>query len=275
MNKKKLIAMVMTSVMLLPTVALAKGNSHNEGNNGQAVVSQQKAHNNGQENSSEGSKKDSDEANEHDKDKTKNENINKGEDKKEENQQNKDDKKQQIEAFKTQMRAKHETMKQIRQQTIAVRQQVESKTSQLNSIIKEIEAGKKTLSADMLNALLSKSQNLNIDSSSVKATAEVKSEVSDTQDKTNKKDFNNALSSLDKVIAKLQARLNALQQLNSDLDEVLAIANLATAPAPAASSVPTENQTTTNTTTTNTTPTNTTTSSNTQSNTSTSTSSSN
>ena len=41
----------MTSVMLLPTIAQAKGNSHNEGNSGQAVVSQQKSHNNRQENS--------------------------------------------------------------------------------------------------------------------------------------------------------------------------------------------------------------------------------
>lgn len=251
MNKKKLIAMVMTSVMLLPTVVQAKGNSHNEGNNEQSMVSQQKAHNNGQENSNVGSKNDS------------------NEDNKEESQQNKDAKKQQIETFKTQIRAKHETMKQIKQQTKAVRQEIESKTSQLNSIIKDIEAGKKTLSADMLNALLSKSQNLNIDSSAVKATSEIKSEVSDAQDKINKKDFNNALSSLDKVIAKLQARLDALQQLNSDLNEVLAIANLATAPAPTTSSVPTENQTNTNTntntnTTTNTTPNNATTSSSSQ-----------
>ena len=163
------------------------------------------------------------------------------------------------------MRAKHETMKQIRQQTIAVRQQVESKTAQLNSIIKDIGAGKKTLPTDMLNALISKSQNLNLDSIAVKATAEIKSEVSDAQDKTNKKDFNNALSSLDKVIAKLQDRLNALQQLNSDLDEVLAIANLATAPAPITPSVPTNN------TTTNTTPNNANTSSNSQSSNSTST----
>jgi ABC-type transporter Mla subunit MlaD len=47
----------------------------------------------------------------------------------------------------------------------------------------------------------------------------------------NKRDFNNALASLDKVIAKFQARLDALKKLNTDLDEMLATAELAAAPA--------------------------------------------
>lgn len=152
---------------------------------------------------------------------------------KQEAAQKKDEKKQQIAAFKTEMRAKHEQMKEIRQDTIALRQKVEQKRAQLAAVISDIQSGKKTLTEDMLSSLLSLSQNLLTDVDKVKETAEISDEVADTQSKVDKADFNNALNSMDKVIAKLQARLDALKQLSADLDKALAIANLAAAPAPA------------------------------------------
>jgi exonuclease VII small subunit len=139
-------------------------------------------------------------------------------------------------------------MNQLRKQTISVRQQIEAKTESLTSIINDIQSGKKTLPQDMLDELLLKSQNINSDTDSVKATSEISKEVSDTQDKVNKQDFNNALSSLDKVISRLQARLDALNKLNADLDGLLAIANMAVAPAPVDSTSPVQDQTGTSTT---------------------------
>lgn len=229
MNNKKLIAVVMSALILMPTAAFAKGNPNSNAAKGQQqIVNKDK----GQVQSTSADKEASKAGNE-----------NKGAVQKQANEDKKDAKKQEIEAFKAQIKAKHDTMSQIRKQTIALRQQIEVKTESLTAIINDIEAGKKTLPQDMLDELLLKSQNLKSDTDAVKATSEISKEVSDTQDKVNKQDFNNALASLDKVISKLQARLDALKKLNADLDEVLAIANMAVAPAPVDSTSPAQDQT--------------------------------
>ncbi|MBL4936617.1 hypothetical protein JK636_12695 [Clostridium sp. YIM B02515] len=233
MSNKKLIAVVMSALILMPTAAFAKGNPNSNSNSNagkglQQIISKDK----GQAPSTH-----------EDKETSKVENENKGAVQKQANEVKKDAKKQEIEAFKTQMKAKHDTMNQLRKQTISVRHQIEAKTESLTSIINDIQAGKKTLPQDMLDELLLKSQNIKSDTDSVKATSEISKEVSDTQDKVNKQDFNNALSSLDKVISRLQARLDALNKLNADLDELLAIANMAVAPAPVDSTSPVQNQT--------------------------------
>jgi chromosome segregation ATPase len=213
MNNKKLIALAISGLMLMPTVAYAKGNTNTSSNKSGQIVSQEKVQSTKQDKPSSSDK-----------------NV---------------EKKQQIETFKTQMRAKHETMKQIRQDTNAVKKQVETKTSQLKAIISDIQAGKKTLTEDMLTALLAKSENLKIDINELKATSNINKHLSEAQEKVNKRDFNNALSALDNVIAKLQSRLDALKKLNIDLDAALAIANGATVPTPVAGTTPPENLTTT------------------------------
>lgn len=172
--------------------------------------------------------------------------VNNGTTNKQANEQNRESKSQEIQTFKSQMRDKHKTMAQLRQETIALRQQIESKTEQLDSIIKDIESGNKTLSQDLLTELLGMAGNISGDTTEVKNTVKINDEVSDVQGKVERKDFNNALNSMDKVIAKLQARLDALTKLNKDLDDALAIANQATVPAPAtAPSTPTTPTTTT------------------------------
>lgn len=193
MNRKKIIALVMSCMMLVPTAVYAKGNKNSSLNNGKNIAVEK---------------------------------VKKNEEKRE-------DKKAQVEAFKAQVKAKHETMKELRQQIKEERQEIEKKTAQLSQIIGDIKSGNKTLPQDVLNTLLSKSEELNSDSNQVKSTAEVNNDVNDAQSKVNKKDFNNALNSMDKVIAKMQARLDALKKLNADLDEVLKTASATTAPSQA------------------------------------------
>ncbi|MFL0246013.1 hypothetical protein [Candidatus Clostridium stratigraminis] len=224
MNKKKILSLVLSILVVLPATAYAKGNNDSKGNTGkgQQVVQSSKDKNNDKED------KDQEKDNE-------NKNAVNGQEHKQEAMQNKADKKQQIEQFKTAMRAKHAQMADLRTKTKAVRSQVEQKREQLETIIEDIEKGNKTLSPDMLKSLLDTAQNLKLDVKEVKATAEINNEVADTQSKVSGKDFNNALASMDKVISKLQKRLDALKQLNNDLDAALAIANQAVAPAPASS----------------------------------------
>lgn len=198
MNRKKIIALVMSCLMLVPTSVYAKGNKNSSLHNGNNI---------------------------------KVEKVKKNEEKKE-------DKKAQIETFKAQMKIKHETMKELRQQIKEVRQEIEKKTAQLAQISEDIKSGNKTFPQDALSTMLSKSEDLNADSSKLKSTAEASSDVNDAQSKVNKKDFNNALASMDKVIAKMQARLDALKKLNSDLDAVLKTANSV--------DVPSQDQTTSN-----------------------------
>jgi chromosome segregation ATPase len=211
--------------MLMPTVAYAKGNSHDSANKGGQIVSEVNKKTTETKISNDLKVKDS------------TENV-----EKKKNEEQRIEKKTQIEAFKTQMKIKHETMKDISKQTILLKKQVQTKSSELKTILNDIKEGKKTLPQDMLTALLAKSENLKIDAKELKATSDINKHLSDTQDKVNKKDFNNALSSLDNVILKLQARLDALKKLNTDLDSALAIANLATVPVPETPTVPTEDQ---------------------------------
>lgn len=191
MNKKALISLVLSIVLLTPTVGFAKGNAQNATTKTKQTISEVK---------------------------------------KQINQTKKAEKKQQIADFKTEIKAKHATIQQIQQQTIEIKKQIQTKKAQLSSIISDIKTGKKTISADMLAELLSKADDIKNNIAKVKATSEMNKEVTDAQEKINKKDFNNALSSLDKVIAKFQSRLDALKKLNSAMDDALAIANNATVP---------------------------------------------
>ena len=228
MNKKRIISLVLSVLVILPTTAFAKGNNNSKEMQGKGQQVSEKY-------ASDEKDADKDKDQEKDSDKSMNKivndikNVANG---KQDTTQNNDAKKQQIEQFKTAMRAKHEQMTALRVQINAQRSQINQKKEQLERIVEDLKSGDKTLSPDMLTALLAAAQNLKLDATQVKATVEINNEVSDTQAKVKAKDFNNALASMDKVIAKLQQRLDALKQLNADLDAALAIANKAVAPAP-------------------------------------------
>jgi competence protein ComGC len=241
MNKKKILSLVLSILVVLPATAYAKGNNSSKGmpEKAQQVVQSAKQSDN----------KDKDKEKDNVSD---NKVAGKGEEHKQEAMQNKADKKLQIQQFKTEMKAKHAQMVDLRTQTKALKSQVQQKREQLQAVIKDIQEGKKTLSPDMLKSLLDAAQNLKVDTQQVKATAEIANEVADTQAKVKGKDFNNALVSMDKVIARLQQRLDALKQLNADLDAALEIANKAVVPAPTTTTDGTSTTTTTTDTDTNT-----------------------
>lgn len=237
MLNKKIISLVIAGVMLLPIAAFAKDNTHGNGNNSNGqVTKQENVQDNSQKTQTQAPKTEdkvnvggqNSSAKTGDTSTTTN---NKGAEKKEENEQNRDAKKQQIEDFKAQMKVKKDAMKQIKQDTVTLKQQIQPKMTELTSLLNDIKSGKKTLPADLLNSLLSKADTLKTDSDNLHSYSDINNDITDTQDKIDKSDFNNALSSLDKVIARLQARLDALKQLNSDLDATLAIARQAVAPA--------------------------------------------
>ena len=224
MINKKLIALTISGLMLMPTIAYAKGNSAASSTKGGQIVSEEKVQ----------PKKVDSEI----KTSTDTKNIDK-----KDNQAKMAEKKTQIAAFKAEMKIKHETMKQIKEETITVKKEVQTKSKELKTILKDIQDGKKTLSEEMLTALLAQSEALKLDNKNLKATEDINKDLSETQDKVNKSDFNNALASMDKVIAKFQSRLDALKKLSTDLDAALVIANLATVPAPVDTTVPTETET--------------------------------
>lgn len=212
MKKGKLLALVLSVVLLVPTAAYAKGNSKAQENSKAKVVTEQKKENVKEK------------KNEVDKEVKK---ENNGAEKKQANEIKRDEKKEQIAAFKEAMKAKHETMKAIKQETIEIKRQIQDKKVKLEAILNDIKEGNKEISEENLKALLEKVESFKNHTKEVKATEDVNKNVEETQDKINKKDFNNALASLDKVIAKLQARLDALKQLNADIDAALALVNTA------------------------------------------------
>jgi chromosome segregation ATPase len=207
MNKRKTLSLALSLLMLVPGTAYAKESKNAPGKpaNSQQVVELKK-----------------EKVQEH----------------KQEAQQNKDEKKAQIDIFKTAMKDKQGEMKAKRQETIGLRKEVEQKTKELAVILSDLQSGKSTLSEDMLKALLTAAENLKADEQTIKETAELSTEAKDTQAKVKGADFNNALVSMDKVIAKYQKRLDALKQLDADLDAALEIANQATVPAPVETTTP-------------------------------------
>lgn len=234
MSKKRFLSLILSLLIVMPGAVFAKeGNSAKGKPSTDTKVVEQKNTTENKGNSSEN------------KGKPEVKNTN-GQEKKQAAADKRDEKKAQIEAFKTAMKAKHEQMSALRQETKVLRQQVEKKTEELTGILNDIEAGKKTLTDDMLQALLKAAGNLKIDNTEVKATSEISTEAKETEARVKGADFNNALASMDKVIAKYQMRLDALKKLDADLDSALAIARMAAAP----QASDTTNTTTTTTTTT-------------------------
>lgn len=230
MNYKKIVSLALTILIMSPVTAFAKGNENSQGKNSKTVQTDKQQ--------AGGKQKVTPDMEADNKPQQTVDAQSKGQENKAKAEQKRYDKKQQIAAFKAAMKEKHTVMKGIKQQLAAVRSEAEQKKSHLESIVAELQAGTKTLPKDMLDQLMAASQNLQLDVKDVKDTAEVKNEISETQDKVEKSDFNNALASMDKVITKLHARLTALILLSSDLDTALKIANLATIPTTTPDSTP-------------------------------------
>ncbi|GFP76977.1 hypothetical protein [Clostridium fungisolvens] len=227
MKTNKVVSLIIAGLMLMPsTMVYAKGNDHQEHGKGSQAKQQITQVQNTQSNSAAvvHGKGDSQEQDS-------NEN-NLGSNKKEEEKAKRDNKQQDIAAFKSQIKSLHTQMAALRQQIIPLQKEVGQKKEQLQTILQQLESGEKTLPADMLNTLITESQKLIGDGTDLKATSGVTSDATESENNLKGGKFGNAVTSLNNVIAKFQARLTALKQLNSDLDAMLVIANQATTPAP-------------------------------------------
>ncbi|GFZ30800.1 hypothetical protein CSC2_13260 [Clostridium zeae] len=226
MKTNKVVSLIIAGLMLMPsTMVYAKGNDQAHGKSTQAkqqVTQVQTTQSNstavlhGKGNSqTQGSSANS-----------------VGASKKEEAQAKRDSKQQEISVFKSQIKSLHTQMTTLRQQIIPLQKEVGQKKEQLQTILQQLESGEKTLPADMLNSLITQSQKLLVDGTNLKATSGVTSDATESESNLKSGKFSNAINSLNNVIAKFQARLTALKQLNTDLDAMLAIANQATVPVP-------------------------------------------
>ncbi|MBC8063137.1 MAG: hypothetical protein H7Y18_21095 [Clostridiaceae bacterium] len=131
------------------------------------------------------------------------------------------------EAFISELKAKHEIMKANTKKSIELKKQISAKKQELKSILADIKAGKKTLSAEQLQVLTSKSKALKDNIEKIKNLPGISSEAKTTQENIRGKKFEVALASLDKVIAKQEARYAKLVELNATMDTLLTIARQA------------------------------------------------
>ena len=131
------------------------------------------------------------------------------------------------ETLKTELKAKHEIMKANTLKINELKKQIKAKKQELTSILSDIKAGKKTLSADQLELLTSKIKILKETAKALKTLPRIDSDVELTQKHIKGKNFETALASLDKVIAKQEARYAKLVELNTNIDSLLAIARQA------------------------------------------------
>lgn len=193
MKKNKIIAVVLSALLLIPSVAYAKG-PKDKGNGGGTTVETGANKGNG-----------------------------KGEDKKAENEKKKADQ----EAFKKQMREKHEIMKANTKKSVELRKEIGAMNEELSPILLDIVAGKKTLTEEQLAALTAQAEIVKADAAVVNEFKFISNDVKDTQEKVKGQKFDTALAAMDRVIAKQEARIKGLEKLKEDLKVLLDIAKQA------------------------------------------------
>ncbi len=203
MKSKKIIALLVTGVMLFPTVAFAQNATHQSANVKNHIIEQV---NENLDNASEKASKVLTAAAP----------IEKGEGK-----LNNQEKKDQIATFKTAIKDKHSNMKDIFAEIKTAREDIKVQKEQLRNLLKDIKSGKSKLADSDLKEISALAEDLKADSSKVKATAGLQKDTENLQEEVNKNDFNNAIASLDKVIAKLNARLAALEELKTHLNSLI------------------------------------------------------
>lgn len=140
------------------------------------------------------------------------------------------------EQFKAQLRAKHEIMKANITKINELKKEINLKKAELETILTDIQQGKKTLSSEQLTLLTQKAALVKQSADAVKALPKINSDVDRTQENIKGSKFEVALSSLDNVIAKQEARYVKLVDLNTKLDDLLSIARQAVDVSTAASS---------------------------------------
>lgn len=200
--RNKIIALVLTGIMLMPTVSYAKGQKENPNAKSKAKVETQV------KNAKAASK-------------VKQKSVTKAKNTKAK------ENKAVIAQFKAQIKAKHEIMKANTKKLVELRKQINAKKEELSSILDAIKAGTKTLAPDQLELLISKADIVKENADEIKTLPTVDSDIENTQKDINGKKFQAALSSLDKVIAKQEAKYAKLVELNNSLDALLAIARQA------------------------------------------------
>jgi chromosome segregation ATPase len=218
MKRQRIIALTMTVLLLIPTIAYAKGNNDKEKATKTTIV-EQKETNKGKPDETKTTAPQG---------KSDQQKAETGQAKADEHKDKKDAKKAEIEAFKEAMKLKHKTMTQLKNETQELKKQVELKKEELKATLEELKSGAKTLPEDQLNKLISLAQNLVTDGEKLKETAKIETGAVEEQAKAG--GFNNALNALETVIGKMQLRLDALKKLNTHIDAMLAIASEATVP---------------------------------------------
>jgi hypothetical protein len=141
------------------------------------------------------------------------------------------EKKEAVQNFRKAMQEKREEIKKLTAESSALRREIGKKREELEAILEELIAGTKTLSDELLAQLIDEASDLKEIGDIVKSLNSINDEVVAAEDKIKEKNFDSALASLDRVIAKQQQRLEALKELNKSIDRLLEIARQAQVPA--------------------------------------------
>lgn len=217
MKKTKIMALTISALLLMPSAAFAKGNDKSSEKKPQdKPVVESKASTSQVKTEKQETQKST-------------ENVNNTENsKKEAAQQKKEENKQAVDEFKAAIKTRHETMKANTVKSMELKKEIAQKRAKLSSILDAIKEGKLTLTQDELDKLTKAAEALKVAGEKVSSLDEINNEVAETQEQVKGKKFEAALAALDKVIAKQEQRIIALQELSNSLDILLGIAETAT-----------------------------------------------
>jgi hypothetical protein len=147
--------------------------------------------------------------------------------KKAEGQQRKEEAQQKREAsqeFRKAMREKHEIMKENTRKSIELKKEIAEKRSELAVILAELSREEKTFSPELLEELLTKVKELRGIGEAVNSFRALNGDVKKAREHIRSNTYNNALAAIDSVIEKQRIRLQALEEMNKTLDQLLQMA---------------------------------------------------
>ena len=204
--KKRIFAILITIVLLVPTTVYGKDANKNGKDNDNMTTKTEDSK--GKDNSSKENAKEKYNTNS-----------------KQENKSTISENKALQQQFKTDIKLKHTIMKENIDKSIKIKKEISSKKQEIAIILGAIKAGTKTLSAEELNQLITNSSEIKQSITAIQSLPEINSDVKSVGNDIKSGKFETALASLDKVIAKQEDRYSKLVLLNENLNKLLAIAH--------------------------------------------------
>lgn len=226
--KKKMIAIIISALMLIPTAVFAEGNSDDSQTETKTQVTQQETatksqdQDNKETSESKDNQQDSNKVTTDSKENKQGATAESKENNSEVQENNEGD-----QQYENEVNSENDNVQADTNQSSDLQDQISTEKEKLNVILNDIQDGKKTLTQEQLDLIVSKAETINKSVDKVNSFKGLNTAIDAVQASADNHKYKTAASSLKDVTSKLKARNAALAELNNNLKDILNIANQA------------------------------------------------